>query len=675
LGDVILNGNPEVKGKQVPTGLEIAAIPAASVAEPAAGTRQLLQKLGPKKFAEWAKKEKRLLITDTTFRDAHQSLMATRVRTYDLLGTARAVAERLPNLFSLEMWGGATFDTALRFLHEDPWQRLRQLRAAVPNICFQMLLRGANAVGYASYPDNVIREFVREAYAEGMDIFRVFDSLNSIENMRVSLDAVLESGGVCEAAICYTGDILDKSRPKYSLKYYVVLAKQLERLGAHFLAIKDMAGLCKPYAAFELVKRLKEEIALPIHFHTHDSSGINASSVLKAAEAGVDIADGAVAAMSGGTSQPNLNAIVAALRNTARDTRLDQATLNDCSDYWETVRAYYLPFDSGPKAGNARIYEHEIPGGQYTNLREQAVAMGLGHRWREVEKMYAEVNQLFGDIVKVTPSSKVVGDMTLFLMAKEMTTAAVLRLDEKHDVAFPNSVVEMLSGVLGVPPDGWPTKVQEILLRGVKPMKGRPSAVMPAVDLAAEKDALEKRTGHPITNEDLLSSLLYPEVFLKFDKFRLAHSDVSVLPTPAFFYGLKSGEEITVEIEAGKTLIIKYMTASDPHPDGTRTLFFDLNGQPREVNVRDKALRVVERAHPKADPADAGQVGATTAGVISGIAVQVNQAVERGAKLMTLEAMKMQSNIYAPISGRVTKLLAVPGQSVEAKDLLVTIAP
>jgi pyruvate carboxylase len=581
----------------------------------------------------------------------------------------------MPNLFSLEMWGGATFDTALRFLHEDPWQRLRQLRAAVPNICFQMLLRGANAVGYASYPDNVIREFVREAYAEGMDIFRVFDSLNSIENMRVSLDAVLESGGVCEAAICYTGDILDKSRPKYSLKYYVALAKQLERLGAHFLAIKDMAGLCKPYAAFELVKRLKEEIALPIHFHTHDSSGINASSVLKAAEAGVDIADGAVAAMSGGTSQPNLNAIVAALRNTARDTRLDQATLNDCSDYWETVRAYYLPFDSGPKAGNARIYEHEIPGGQYTNLREQAVAMGLGHRWREVERMYAEVNQLFGDIVKVTPSSKVVGDMTLFLMAKEMTAAEVLRLDEKHDVAFPNSVVEMLSGVLGVPPDGWPTKVQKILLRGVKPMKGRPSAAMPAVDLVAEKDALEKRTGHAITREDLLSSLLYPEVFLKFDKFRLAHSDVSVLPTPAFFYGLKSGEEITVEIEAGKTLIIKYMTASDPHPDGTRTLFFDLNGQPREVNVRDKALRVVERAHPKADPADAGQVGATTAGVISGIAVQVNQAVERGAKLMTLEAMKMQSNIYAPISGRVTKLLAAPGQSVEAKDLLVTIAP
>jgi pyruvate carboxylase len=675
LGDVILNGNPEVKGKQIPTSFEAAAVPVASIEEPRAGTRQLLQKLGAKKFAEWAKKEKRLLITDTTFRDAQQSLMATRVRTHDLLATAPSVAERLPNLFSIEMWGGATFDTALRFLHEDPWQRLRQLRAAIPNICFQMLLRGANAVGYASYPDNVIREFVREACAEGMDIFRVFDSLNSVENMRVSLNAVLEAGGVCEAAICYTGDILDSSRPKYSLKYYVALAKQLEKLGAHFLAIKDMAGLCKPYAAFALVQRLKNEIALPIHFHTHDTSGINASSVLKAAEAGVDIADGAVASMSGGTSQPNLNAIVATLRNTPRDAKLDLEMLNECSDYWETVRTYYLPFDSGPKSGNARLYEHEIPGGQYTNLREQAVSMGLGQRWREVERMYAEVNQLFGDIVKVTPSSKVVGDMALFLMAKQMTPEGVLKLDENHDVAFPNSVVEMFSGVLGRPPDGWPRKIQKILLRGTKPLKGRPGASMPAMDFTAEKESLERRVGHAISNQDLLSYLLYPEVFVKFDKFRQAHSDVSVLPTPAFFYGLKSGEEITVEIEAGKTLIIKFMTASDPHPDGTRTLFFELNGQPREVNVRDRSLRVLERAHPKADPAEAGQVGATTAGVITGIAVQLNQSVQRGVKLMTLEAMKMQSNIYAPIAGRVSKLLVAPGQNVEAKDLLVTIVP
>src|ERR1700756_2337079 len=383
LGDVILNGNPEVKGKKRPEAIEKAVIPSSPGIVPPPGTRQLLKKLGPKKSAEWARKEKRLLVTDTTFRDAHQSLMATRVRTFDLLATADAVAQRLPNLFSLEMWGGATFDTSMRFLHEDPWQRLRELRERIPNICFQMLLRGANAVGYASYPDNVIEEFVRESHAQGIDIFRIFDSLNSIDNMRVAIDAALEVGAVCEAAVCYTGDLLDKSRPHYSLKYYVALAKQLEEFGVHFLCIKDMAGLCKPYAAYELVKALREEIGLPIHFHTHDTSGINSASVLKAAEAGVDVADAAIAAMSGGTSQPNLNSIVEALCHTPRDTRLDVDTLNECSDYWETVRTYYLPFDSGPKAGSARLYEHEIPGGQYTNLREQAVAMGLGHCWHE----------------------------------------------------------------------------------------------------------------------------------------------------------------------------------------------------------------------------------------------------------------------------------------------------
>jgi pyruvate carboxylase len=675
LGDVILNGNPEVKGKKISEAFEPPVLPTVPGIEPAPGSRQLLQKLGPKKFAAWARKEKRLLITDTTFRDAHQSLMATRVRTHDLLATASAVAQRIPNLFSVEMWGGATFDTALRFLHEDPWQRLRELRKRIPNICFQMLLRGANAVGYASYPDNVIQDFVREAYAQGIDIFRIFDSLNSIENMRVAIDAVLETGGVCEPAICYTGDILDASRPKYSLKYYVGMARQLEKLGAHFLAIKDMAGLCKPYAAFQLVRALREELAIPIHFHTHDTSGLNAASVLKAADAGVDVADAAIASMSGGTSQPNLNSIVESLRHTPRNTQLDIDALNECSDYWETVRTYYLPFDSAPKSGSARLYQHEIPGGQYTNLREQAVALGLGHRWREVEKMYANVNQLFGDIVKVTPSSKVVGDMALFLMAKEMTADDLLKLDEHHDLSLPNSVVEMFSGVLGVPPGGWPRNLQKIILRGAAPLRGLPGDNLPAAKFDHEQETLEKKVGHPIRRDELLSYLLYPDVFLKYDKFRQTYSDVSVLPTPAFFYGLKSGEEITIEIEQGKTLIVKFLTTSDPHPDGTRTLFFELNGQPREVNVRDRALRVVERAHPKADPADAGQVPAPTAGIISGVAVQANHAVERGAKLLTLEAMKMQSNIYAPISGRVTKLLVSPGQHVEAKDLLVMIVP
>ena len=675
VGEVILNGDPEVKGKQLPQVFEKAVLPKVPGIAPPPGSRQLLKKLGAKKFAAWVRKEKRLLLTDTTFRDAHQSLIATRVRTHELLATADAIAQRLPNLFSLEMWGGATFDTSLRFLHEDPWQRLRELRTRVPNICFQMLLRGANAVGYTSYPDNVIFDFVRESYEQGIDIFRIFDSLNSIENMRVSIDAVLETGAVCEPAICYTGDILDKSRTKYSLKYYLRMAKHLEKLGAHFLAIKDMAGLCKPYAAFTLVKELREEVGIPIHFHTHDTSGINSASLLKACEAGVDVADAAIAAMSGGTSQPNLNSTVEALRNTPRDTQLNMEALNECSDYWETVRSYYLPFDSGPKAGSARLYKHEIPGGQFTNLREQAEAMGLGHRWREVEKTYADVNLLFGDIVKVTPSSKVVGDMTLFLLANEMNAIDLLELDEHHDISLPNSVVEMFSGALGVPPGGWPRRLQKIILRGRAPGKGRPSASLAPVDWDLQRAELEKKIGHPVRRDAMLSYLLYPEVFLKYDKFRQTYSDVSVLPTPAFFYGLKPAEEITIDIEAGKTIIVKFLTIGEAHPDGTRTLFFELNGQPREVTVRDRALRVVERSHPKVDPEDPGHVGAPTAGLVSGIAVQLNHAVERGAKLLTLEAMKMQSNIYAPITGRITKVLVTPGQHVEAKDLLVTIAP
>jgi pyruvate carboxylase len=675
IGDVILNGNPEVKGKPVPKSIEDAPIPQIPGIAPPTGTRQMLQKLGPKKFAAWARKEKRLLITDTTFRDAHQSLMATRVRTHDLLTTAGAVAQRLPNLFSLEMWGGATFDTSMRFLHEDPWQRLRELRQLVPNICFQMLLRGANAVGYTSYPDNVIIEFVREAHKQGIDIFRIFDSLNSIENMRVSIDAVLETGAVCEPAVCYTGDLFDKRRPKYSLSYYVKMAKQLEKLGAHFLAIKDMAGLCRPYAAFALVKALREEIGIPVHFHTHDTSGINSASLLKAADAGVDVADAAVASVSGGTSQPNLNSVVEALANTPRDTQLNISALNECSDFWEVVRTYYLPFDSGPKSGSARLYEHEIPGGQFTNLREQAAAMGLGHRWREVEQTYAEVNQLFGDIVKVTPSSKVVGDMALFLMANEIKPANLLDLDEHHDLALPNSVVEMFSGALGVPPGGWPKKLQRIILRGQDPIKGRPGASLPPVNFQEAQAELQKKVSHAVSHDALLSYLLYPEVFAKYDAFRQTYSDVSVLPTPSFFFGLKPGEEITFDIEHGKTLIVKFLTTGDAHPDGTRTLFFELNGQPREVNVRDRSLRVVERSHPKADVANTGHVGAPTAGLISSIAVQANHPVERGAKLLTLEAMKMQSNIYAPIAGKVGKLLVAPGQHVEAKDLLVVIVP
>lgn len=685
LGDVIVNGNPEVAGKKWPEGygstsngrdIEPVVLPEVSFVKgvpPAPGTRQMLLEMGPQKFAEWARNQKRLLITDTTFRDAHQSLLATRVRSIDILRVAEAVSHRLPGLFSLEMWGGATFDTAMRFLLEDPWQRLRQLRQLVPNICFQMLLRASNAVGYTSYPDNVVAEFVRESARQGIDVFRIFDSLNSVENMRVAIDAALETHAICEPAICYTGDVLNPDRPKYSLQYYVKMAKQLEKLGGHFLGIKDMAGLCKPYAAFKLVKALREEVGIPIHFHTHDTSGLNAASILKAAEAGVDVADAAVSSVSGQTSQPNLNSLVEALRNTPRDTKLDPVALNECSDYWEQVRSYYLPFDNGPGAGDAKVYQHEIPGGQYTNLREQAAAMGLGHRWAEVEKTYADVNLLFGDIVKVTPSSKVVGDMTLFLMAKGMKPADLLELDEDHDVALPNSVVDMFAGSLGMPPGGWPKKLQKIILRGAEPRKGRPGGDLPAVDLEETQRNLEKKAGRAVRHDEVLSYLLYPEVFLKYIKFRHAFSDVSVLPTPQFFYGMQSGQEITVEIEPGKTLVVKFLTVGEPHPDGVRTVFFELNGQPREIVVRDQSLRAAAPTHPKVNPSEPGHVGSPSPGVITSVFTQLNHKVERGEKLLMLEAMKMQSTIYAPVAGRISQLLVEPGQRVEAKDLLVVI--
>ena len=545
LGDVIVNGNPEVAGKKWPEeyssgngttedkSVLLLEVPFTKGVTPPDGTRQLLLELGPKSFAEWTRKQKRLLITDTTFRDAHQSLLATRVRSLDILRVADAVAHNLPGLFSLEMWGGATFDSALRFLHEDPWQRLCQLREHIPNICFQMLLRASNAVGYSSYPDNVVAEFVKESARQGIDLFRIFDSLNSVENMRVAISAVLETNAICEPAICYTGDILDPGRPKYSLSYYVKMARQLEKLGAHFLGIKDMAGLCKPYAAFHLVKALREEVGLPIHFHTHDTSGLNAASILKAAEAGVDVADAAVASMSGQTSQPNLNSLVEALRHTPRETGLDPDSLNEISDYWEQVRHFYLPFDTSPRAGDAKVYQHEIPGGQYTNLREQVAAMGLGHRWREVEKTYGEVNQLFGDIVKVTPSSKVVGDMTLFLMAKGMKPQDLLKLDVQHDLALPNSVVEMFAGSLGTPPGGWPRKLQKIILRGSPAQHGRPGGDLPPADFEATRETLGKKVGRSPRHDEILSYLLYPEVFLKYVRLRQSFDELAGKWSPA----------------------------------------------------------------------------------------------------------------------------------------------
>jgi pyruvate carboxylase len=674
LGDVIVNGNPTVKGKPRPGRILPAPVPRHDSSAPPEGTRQILDREGPEGLAKWTLQHRGLLLTDTTFRDAHQSLLATRVRTHDMLAIANFVAHRLPHLFSLEMWGGATFDVTMRFLHEDPFERLRQLRAAIPNICFQMLLRASNAVGYTAYPDNVVAEFIYEASAQGIDIFRIFDSLNWLPNMQASMEAVRKTRSVCEAAICYTGDILDPKRDKYSLEYYVKMAKELERMGAHFLAIKDMAGLCKPYAAEKLVKTLRQEVGIPIHFHTHDTSGINAASVLKAADAGVHVADGAVASMSGQTSQPNLNSIVAALRHTERDSQVDLDALNQCADYWEVVREYYAPFDTGPKAGTAEVYIHEMPGGQYTNLKEQAEAMGLGARWHELARTYANVNMAFGDIVKVTPSSKVVGDMAIFLVNHNMTMAQFARLSPDHNLTLPTSVIEMFEGALGEPDGGWPEDVARIILKGDRPRAtGRPGANLPKVDLEETAAVVEKKIGRRPARDEVLSYLMYPEVFLKFAKARQSFGNVEVLPTPAFYYGMERSTDIAVELEPGKALVIKFLTVGEPHPDGTRTVFFELNGQPREVTVRDRKLKAVEPVRPKADAAVAGQIGAPIPGVVSTVAVELNQTLKKGDRLLVMEAMKMQSTVYAPVSGKVTQVLVQPGQHVEAKDLLLVI--
>ncbi|MBX6312760.1 MAG: pyruvate carboxylase subunit B, partial [Isosphaeraceae bacterium] len=640
---------------------------------PPDGSRQLLQKMGPEAFSRWIRQQERLLLTDTTFRDAHQSLLATRMRTRDMLRVADAYARLVPNLFSIEMWGGATFDSAMRFLKEDPWDRLAQLREKIPNILFQMLLRGSNAVGYTSYPDNVVQTFVREAAAAGIDLFRVFDSLNWVPNMAVALEAVRESGALCEAAICYTGDVLDPGRPKYNLKYYIDLAKELERRGANIIAIKDMAGLCKPYAAERLVKALREEVGLPVHFHTHDIGGAQAASVLKAAEVGLDIGDGAMASLSGLTSQPSLNAIVESLRFTPRESGLDPVILIELSRYWEGVRRLYAPFESGLTAPSAEVYAYEMPGGQYTNLYQQAKALGLASRWVEVCKAYADVNILFGDIVKVTPSSKVVGDMALFLVANNLTPEDTL--DPERELAFPESVVEFFEGRLGQPPGGFPKKLQERVLKGRKPMTERPGANLPPADLEAAREKASAFLGSEATIRDALSYLLYPRVFPDLAAHQRSYSDTSVLPTPMFFFGPNPEAEHLVEIEPGKTLIVKLLAVGEPHADGKRTVFFELNGQPREILVTDRSLASAVREVPKADPSDPNQVGAPLPGLVVGVAVQAGDPVRKGQKLLSIEAMKMETTLYAERPGRVAEVLATVGRQVEAGELLIRLKP
>ncbi len=691
LSNVIVNGNPHAKGfkpgrvyesiKPFAGGERALPIPK--------GTRQLLLELGPKGFAEWTAKRKRLLVTDTTFRDAQQSLMATRVRTYDMLACAGAVARRLGaldhGLFSLELWGGATFDSAMRFLSEDPWARLRQLRAAIPNICFQMLFRGSNAVGYSNYPDQVVTGFVKHAAAAGIDIFRIFDSLNYLPNLRVAMEAVQDTHAICEGAICYTGNILDERRDKFSLKYYLRLARELKQMGAHFLAIKDMAGLCRPLAARNLVKALKEEVGLPIHFHTHDTSGTSAASVLRAGEAGADIVDLAIASMSGSTSQPNLNSVVAALQHTPRDTGLDLEALNELSDYWERVREYYAPFDIAPKTGTAEVYVHEMPGGQYTNLKEQAASMGVSHRWPEIAGLYAAVNQLFGDIVKVTPSSKVVGDMALFLFSRGIRPVDVVNL-EPGVTPFPESVLDMFQGGLGWPEGGWPEPVWRVVLGEKKFREARSRylaetragkrASWPgseAVDLDQLRAELAGKLKRPATDDDVYSHLMYPQVFAAFSKQRHDYSDLSVLPTPAFFYGLQPREEINVPIEPGKTLIIRLVNISEVEKDGRRAVTYELNGMTRVAVIADKQLapKVVQR--PKAELTDPHQIAAPIPGLVATIAVSVGHKVSKGDKLLMMEAMKMQTTISAPMDGVVEAIYVNLSDIVESKDLLLKL--
>lgn len=678
LSDVTLNGNPHAKGWKPAGILPKATVPNSMVVEHHAkvprGTRDLLLEMGPDKFVQWILAEERLLVTDTTFRDAHQSLIATRMRGFDMLRVAEAVAHRMPELFSLEMWGGATFDTAMRFLGEDPWERLRRLREKVPNICFQMLFRGSNAVGYSNYPDNVVAGFVKHAAESGMDIFRIFDSLNYLPNMQVAMEAVRDHGkSICEAAICYTGDITDGRRDKYSLKYYIDKAKEVERMGAHMLAIKDMAGLCKPHAAWKLVAALKEEIGIPVHFHTHDTSGINAASVLAASKAGADVVDLAISSMSGSTSQPNLNSVAAALANTGRDPKLDFDTLNEFSDYWEQVLLYYQPFDSAPRSGTAEVYEHEMPGGQYTNLREQANAMGLGHRWREIARTYADVNQLFGDIVKVTPSSKVVGDMCMFLVTRGIKAAEVPKL-KPGSLDFPESVIDMLSGGLGQPDGGWPADVQKVVLGNKPATTKRPGELAAPIDLEATRAELAKKLGRTADDDDLYSHLMYPQVFADFTAFRGKYDDLSYLPTPAFFYGLHIGEEIEIEIDEGKILIIKLISIGEADSAGRRALFYELNGMPRESIVADKSLVSVSTvSRPKGDAGNPAHAIAPMPGMVTEVAVTRGQAVKQGDKLVVLEAMKMLTTVSASADGTVEEILVKKGDQVDSDDLLVKL--
>ncbi len=672
IADITVNGHPETKGHARPAAHLRDPKPPVARAEPQMGTRNLLEQKGPQAVADWMGQQRQLLITDTTMRDGHQSLLATRMRSHDMIKVAPAYAANLPQLFSVECWGGATFDVAYRFFHECPWQRLRDMRAALPNVMTQMLLRASNGVGYTNYPDNVVQKFVATAANTGVDVFRVFDSLNWVENMRVAMDAVIEAGKVCEGTICYTGDIFDPDRAKYDLKYYVAMGQDLKAAGAHVLGLKDMAGLLKPAQARVLIKALKSEVGLPIHFHTHDTAGSACATIIAASEAGVDAVDCAMDAFSGNTSQATLGTVVESLRHTDRDTGLDMKAVREISDYWEDVRGQYAAFETGMQAPSSEVYLHEMPGGQFTNLKAQAASLGLDDRWPEVARTYADVNQMFGDIVKVTPSSKVVGDMALMMVSQGLTRAQVE--DPDTDVSFPDSVIDMMRGNLGQPPGGFPAGIVTKVLKGEKPNLERPGKHLEPVDLEATRaDLSAQLEGMEIDDEDLCGYLMYPKVFLDYMGRHRIYGPVRTLPTQTFFFGMDPSEEISAEIDPGKTLEIRMQAASDTNEDGEVKVFFELNGQPRVIRTPNRLVKATTAQRPKAETGNDNHIGAPMPGVVASVGAVVGQQVHAGDLLLTIEAMKMETGIHAERDAVVKTVHVQAGGQIDAKDLLVEL--
>ncbi|MCH4505038.1 pyruvate carboxylase [Staphylococcus haemolyticus] len=673
IGNVTINGFPNVE-KRLKPDYESTAIPQVphSKINTLNGTKQLLDSKGPKAVADWVREQNDVLVTDTTFRDAHQSLLATRVRTKDMMNIASKTAEVFKDSFSLEMWGGATFDVAYNFLKENPWERLERLRKAIPNILFQILLRASNAVGYKNYADNVIEKFVKESANAGVDVFRIFDSLNWVDQMKVANEAVQNAGKISEGAICYTGDILNPERSNvFTLEYYVKLAKELEREGFHILAIKDMAGLLKPKAAYELIGELKSAINLPIHLHTHDTSGNGLLIYKEAIDAGVDIIDTAVASMSGLTSQPSANSLYYGLNGFNRNLRADIEGLEELSHYWSTVRPYYSDFESDIKSPNTEIYHHEMPGGQYSNLGQQAKSLGLGERFHEVKDMYRRVNFLFGDIVKVTPSSKVVGDMALYMVQNDLDEQSVIK--ECHKLDFPESVVSYFKGDIGQPVNGFNKELQDVILKGQQPLTERPGEYLDPVNFDEIRQELEAKDYGEVTEQDVISYVLYPKVFDQFMQTKQQYGDLSLLDTPTFFFGMRNGETVEIEIDTGKRLIIKLETISEPDENGYRTIYYVMNGQARRISIKDENIKTNTNLKPKADKSNPSHIGAQMPGSVTEVKVTVGEEVKVNQPLLITEAMKMETTIQAPFNGTIKQVTVVNGDAIATGDLLIEI--